>query len=78
MEEKILKPSDAWKDFFEWIRAVDLWSHITEDERQYLRKTNRAAKAGMARAGRLNNLFTKYAPGRYKLNQATFTKTETP
>ena len=76
MEEKILTPSEAWEDFYTWIQLPENWETRSVYERHYLRKTQRQIRSGDAGARRIFSILEFHAPGRYKLNEATFTKVD--
>jgi len=72
MQGIILTSEQAWESFYDAIKKSEEWEGITEEERQYLRKTNRDILAGNCGSARLNKLFQKYAPGTYELSERWF------
>ena len=63
--KEILKSAEAWADFWQYIKGAPEWAGLTRKERQYLDKTNREVGVGKVGHRRLENIFAKYAPGRY-------------
>jgi hypothetical protein len=62
--------SDAWIDFFSWVRHPVRWAAIPRPERDILFKANRAAMEGLPKPlgiRRMTRLFNQYAPGRYSV-----------
>ena len=70
---------EAYADFYAWLRAdKNKWDGLEMKERRYLRKTASEVRLSKPMGNlRIENIFKEYAPGRYKLNEATFTKIET-
>lgn len=77
-EQKTMTTQEAYADFYAWYRSdKERWDNLEMKERRYLRKTASEARLGKEIGkARIENIFTKYAPGRYQLNEATFTKVE--
>ena len=79
-ETNKLDPMDAWADF--WEAVVPTLSEVP-NELHVAQSTWRGAvfqKSGTAKTlgiVRVKRLLDKYAPGRYRMNEATFTKIET-
>lgn len=67
MEEKTMTTQEAYADFYSWIRAdKNKWDSLEMKERRYLRKTASEARLGnQIGNARIENIFGKYAPGRY-------------
>lgn len=68
--------NEAWLDFAMWLPLQEKWNTLTRKEKQYLDKTTRAVRDGRAGIKRVSKIFAAYADGRYKLNEATFTRVE--
>lgn len=58
---------EAYADFYAWIRSdKNKWDSFEMKERRYLRKTSSEVRLGKdVGSARIENIFTKYAPGRY-------------
>lgn len=72
MEKNILTPSAAWHDFYSRFHGSEDWHSLSEDNRQYLRKTNRDVAAENCGVARIKNALDKYEPGRYVFHEAGF------
>jgi len=66
----------AWADFVFDLHQSGKWETLTRKERQYMDKTNREVKRGGLPVLKVKNLFKKYAPGTYTLEEIFFTKSE--
>ena len=69
-----MTPYQAWQDFYEWYHGSEGWRDLSEDNRQYLRKTNRDVSAENCGVARIKTAIYKYAPGRYVFQEAGFCK----
>lgn len=72
-----MTPYQAWKDFYEWYHGSEKWRGLSEDNRQYLRKTHRDVAAENCGAQRIKTALERYAPGRYCFQQPEMTVTKT-
>jgi hypothetical protein len=72
MEKNILTPSAAWNDFYSHFHGSEDWHSLSEDNRQYLRKTNRDVTAENCGVSRIKNALDKYAQGKYVFHEAGF------
>ena len=70
MEQKIIfTPLEAWHDFYKWVRQQPDWAGMERKERLRIYEANAAAKgqrAGALGYGRIRDILSRYAPGRYK------------
>lgn len=64
----------AWADFVFDLHQSGKWKTLTREERQYMDKTNREVKHGRMPVLKVKNLFNKYAPGTYTLEEIFFRK----
>lgn len=72
-----MTPFQAWKDFYEWYHDSEAWHSLSEDNRQYLRKTNRDVIAENCGHQRIRNALENYAEGRYLFQQPEMTVVKT-
>jgi hypothetical protein len=72
MDTNTLTPYAAWHDFYEWFHGSENWKAETENNREYLRKTNRDVIAENCGVARIRRALDKYAPGRYVFQEAGF------
>ncbi len=64
--DKTLTPSEAWTDFFNWIKTSEKWSDISRQDRQYMYVADSHFKHGKLGAKRIQTILTKHAPERYE------------
>jgi hypothetical protein len=76
MEEKEMTIREAFTDFIQWAFHPDRYHTFTVDNRHYFRKTAGDIESGHCGVRRVENIFKEHAKGRYKLNEATFTKND--
>jgi len=69
-----MTPYQACQDFYELYHGSEDWRDMSEDNRQYLRKTNRDVSAENCGVARIKTALDKYAPGRYVFQEAGFCK----
>lgn len=63
--EKHLTPEEAFRDFFEWLKNQDTWKGMKRTEKQYIYRARKEQERGRLGPVRMENLFDRYAPGRY-------------
>lgn len=64
--DKKLTQAEALEDFLSWIKTQPEWKSVSRYEKQCIYKARNAAKNGKAGALRLDRMFEKFAPGRYR------------
>lgn len=72
--EKQLTHLEAWADFWKWIKEQPGWADIERGEKQYLYKTEKAARDSELGYIRVKNILTTYAPDRYAFREAVILK----
>lgn len=71
-----MTPYQAWQDFYEWYHGSEAWHGLIEDNRQYLRKTNRDVVTENCGVARIRRALDKYAQGRYVFQEAGFCRAD--
>lgn len=78
--EKTLSPSEAWADFYAWIKAPERWQALSDSERNRLITADRDSKGERKRTSgsayglgieRLESILGQFAPGRYTFTHHT-------
>ena len=60
--------TEAWKDFFKWVKKQPIWKDKQEMPRnvkQYIDRANRDNTRGHLGRDRAKGIIEKFAPGRY-------------
>ena len=65
--DRKLTQAEALEDFLLFMKKQPGWKFISRYEKQCIYKARNAAKNGKAGALRLERMFEKFAPGRYRL-----------
>ncbi len=61
-----LTQQEAIEDFILWVKQQPSWSEISRYEKQCIYKARKAIRDGHEVSLRLERIFGKFAPGRYK------------
>ena len=61
-----LTQQEAIEDFITWAKSQPSWKEISRYEKQCIYKARKAIRDGHEISLRLDRMFDKFAPGRYK------------
>jgi len=62
-----LTQGEALEDFLSWIKQQPMWATMERREKQYIYKTRQAQFLGTLGVMRLQRMFQKYCPDRYRV-----------
>lgn len=68
--------SEAWQDFFAWIKTQAEWKDIPRTEKQYFYKTEKSFREGSLGNSRIEAVLGKYAPDRYEFRSVVILRKE--
>lgn len=60
-----LTHTEAWEDFWKWIRAQERWKDIPRLQKQYMYKAAEAYRKSSLGPERIRKILTAHAPDRY-------------
>lgn len=72
--ERDATPTEAWEDFFAWVRTQPLWGGLSESARNYVSKANTAYKGGHLGPVRIRTILERYGNGRYQFSTTVIIK----
>lgn len=74
--ETLITATEAWADFWAWIRLQESWSNIPRRNKQYLYKAEKAHREDRLGSRRIERILTQYAPGRYEFREVVILHNE--